>query len=170
MDRYHKFVSGLFQAVSAGFLVIVMVVVVLQVFFRYVAQIVVPWTEEASRYLCIWMVFTGAVFGIAEDSHIKVTFLQDKAAPVLRHLIVLFSYLVMALLNSIILAGSLRLILQNWRQLAVTFPVSVAALYAVLTLFSAVSLPLIVYLFWMRAAELRRGENSLSNGGRERKA
>lgn len=170
MDRYHKTVSGLFQAASAAFLVIVLVVVVLQVFFRYVLQSIVPWTEEAARYLCIWMVFCGAVFGIAEDSHIKVTFLQDKAPPVLRRLIVLFSYLVMALLNIIILAGSLRLIQQNWKQLAVTFPVSVAALYAALTLFAAVSLPLIVYLFWLRALELVRKDGSPSAGGRKRKA
>ncbi len=160
MNRVFKFISVIFKMVSAGFLFAIVIVVVLQVFFRYVAHIVVPWTEEAARYLCIWMVFTGAVYAVAHDNHLKISFFQDKAAPKLKKLLVLFSYFVMALFSLIILLGSIHLIQQNWKQLAVTFPLSIAVLYVPLTIFATISLPLLVYLFAARIASPKNGRNS----------
>ncbi len=97
MKKIHQFLSNIFELLSAGFLLCVAITVVLQVFFRYVARIVVPWTEEAARYFCIWMVFTGAVVAIAQDNHIKITFLIDRIPEKGKHLLVLFSYVVIVL-------------------------------------------------------------------------
>ena len=72
-----KRLSALFETVAMVFLAGILVTVCLQVFFRYVAGIVAPWTEEATRYLGIWMVFMGATAAVAQGSHIAVSALVD---------------------------------------------------------------------------------------------
>src|SRR4026207_1086458 len=56
-----------------GTVAILIVPVTLQIIARYTALI--PswiWTEEASRFLFIWMVMLGAMIGIREGTHFEV--------------------------------------------------------------------------------------------------
>ena len=64
MKKVYKVIADSFEYTSTFFLLCILIVVILQVFFRYVAEIVVPWTEELARYLCIWMVFMGATAAV----------------------------------------------------------------------------------------------------------
>ena len=69
IDGYHRLLTGL-MVVSVAILI---VPVTLQIISRYTALI--PswiWTEEASRFLFIWMVMLGAMIGIREHSHFEV--------------------------------------------------------------------------------------------------
>lgn len=146
MRKLSKIISHSFETVSVVFLVCVLVTVILQVFFRYVARIVVPWTEEAARYFCIWMVFTGAAAAVAQEAHIKITFLVERVPKLARHLFSLLSYGVVLLFNVIILLGSIELVKLNWGQEAVTFPISVGVLYLAITVSSAAILILLVFI------------------------
>jgi TRAP-type C4-dicarboxylate transport system permease small subunit len=114
--------------------------VVLQVFFRYVAGIVAPWTEEATRYLGIWMVFMGATAAVAQGSHIAVNALVDRLPDRLKGGAGLAALAVALLFNLIVFLGSLQLIRLNWEQQATTFPVSVAVLYLAVAVSSGASL------------------------------
>lgn len=51
---------------------LMIVVVGLQVFFRFVIKGSLPWSEELSRYLMIWTVYIGASLGAKEGAHIGV--------------------------------------------------------------------------------------------------
>jgi TRAP-type transport system small permease protein len=130
-----------FEALAMLFLSGVLIAVVLQVFFRYVAQIAVPWTEEATRYLGIWMVFMGSVAAMAQGSHIAVTVLVERFPERLRRLVERFGALAMFVFLLIVFLGSLQLIRLNWEQEAVTFPVSVAVLYVAVAVFAGIGLP-----------------------------
>jgi len=48
------------------------VVVGLQVFFRFVIKGSLPWSEELARYLMVWTVYIGASLGAKEGAHIGV--------------------------------------------------------------------------------------------------
>lgn len=48
------------------------VVVGLQVFFRFVVKGSLPWSEELARYFMVWAVFIGASLGAKEGAHIGV--------------------------------------------------------------------------------------------------
>jgi TRAP-type C4-dicarboxylate transport system permease small subunit len=96
------------------------------------------------------MVFMGAIVAIARDNHIKITFLVDRIPPKGKHGLVLFSYSVVVLFTLIVLFGSIQLVQLNWGQEAVTFPISVGVLYLALTVFSGVSLILMIFLVWNR--------------------
>src|SRR5690349_6503663 len=74
IDAYHRLLTWLMVATVA----ILIVPVTLQIISRYTALI--PswiWTEEASRFLFIWMVMLGAMIGVREHSHFEVDVWPD---------------------------------------------------------------------------------------------
>ena len=48
------------------------IVVFMSTFFRYTQLLVVPWAEELSRYLMVWIVFIGIGAGAKTNSHFTV--------------------------------------------------------------------------------------------------
>ena len=73
---YHQLLTWL----MVGTVAILIVPVTLQIIARYTALI--PswiWTEEASRFLFIWMVMLGAMIGVREHSHFEVDVWPDLA-------------------------------------------------------------------------------------------
>lgn len=54
------------------FLALMSIIIVLQVFFRYVLNNSLSWSEELARYLFIWMIYIGISYGVKLDKHICV--------------------------------------------------------------------------------------------------
>ena len=52
--------------------------ILLQVFFRFVIYVPFPWSEECARYLMIWMGMLGSVVALQKGRHIGVTFFVEK--------------------------------------------------------------------------------------------
>ena len=68
-DWYHRALTWLMVAA----LVVLLIPVSLQIFARFTELI--PrylWTEEASRFLFIWVVMLGAMIGVREATHFEV--------------------------------------------------------------------------------------------------
>ncbi len=57
---------------------------IMQVFFRYVVQISVPWTEEAARFSLILVTFWGAATALRDKEHISIPTLFEKIPEKLR--------------------------------------------------------------------------------------
>ena len=51
---------------------------VLQVFFRYVVQASLGWSEELSRYLFVWLIFIGSALALPKGSHIAIDVLVNE--------------------------------------------------------------------------------------------
>jgi len=85
--------------------------VLLGVFFRYVVHDALTWTEEAARYLMIWMGFLGTGLALREGNHVAVEFLVDKMyADARRVLFVIIRLLSLFFLLSVIGAGAVLLL------------------------------------------------------------
>jgi TRAP-type C4-dicarboxylate transport system permease small subunit len=69
IDGYHRLLTWLMVATVATLLV----PVTMQIIARFTDLIpAYIWTEEASRFLFIWMVMLGAMIGIREGTHFEV--------------------------------------------------------------------------------------------------
>jgi TRAP-type C4-dicarboxylate transport system permease small subunit len=53
-------------------------VILIQVFFRYVIYLPVPWTAELAKYLMVWMGMLGAVAALRQGRHIGVRVLVER--------------------------------------------------------------------------------------------
>ena len=84
---YLRFCDTLIWAAQMAVITLVAamtVIVLLGIFFRYVIGNALPWTEETSRYLMIWMGFLGTGVALREGSHVAMSLFLDKAPPPLR--------------------------------------------------------------------------------------
>ena len=80
MRRFLRWYHQLLTWLMVGTVAVLIVPVTLQIIARYTALI--PswiWTEEASRFLFIWMVMLGAMIGVREHSHFEVDVWPDLA-------------------------------------------------------------------------------------------
>ncbi|WP_353988611.1 TRAP transporter small permease [Ruicaihuangia caeni] len=64
--------------VSCVLMAVVFVLILIQVFSRYVMGAPLPWSEELSRFLFIWLVFASATFVMARRRHIVVVLFGAK--------------------------------------------------------------------------------------------
>lgn len=62
-----------FEEVILALLSTIMVVVIfLQVFMRFVMENSLSWSEELARYSFIWLIYIGISYGVKKQRHIKV--------------------------------------------------------------------------------------------------
>lgn len=123
---------GLETIASVGFLVMC-ISVILQVVFRYVLQVVAPWTEELARFACIWAVFLGAAVCFDEQAHIKIDFLSSKVSgKATRQLLLLCNVLVTSTFLLSAFYGSILLLRVGWSDTATTIPIQMGLVYIAL--------------------------------------
>ena len=65
---------GLADTTLAVLLGVIVIVMFAQVFFRYVLNNSLSWSEEVVRFLFIWLTFFGAAINIRDQWHIRVDF------------------------------------------------------------------------------------------------
>jgi TRAP-type C4-dicarboxylate transport system permease small subunit len=68
MRRLNRWVDGIVVGLFAATLLLVNV----QIVCRFVLSISVPWTEEVSRLLFIWLAYLGAAIGLREGTMIVI--------------------------------------------------------------------------------------------------
>lgn len=68
-----------------------------QISFRYVFEISAPWTEEAARYLMIWMALLASGLAFKNGEHFSIDFLTSRMGPRLRMSVVLWMSLIAGL-------------------------------------------------------------------------
>ena len=114
LKRFSKAVNMTVSYIGISLFVVLIVACVAQVFFRFVLNNSLSWTEELARYCFIWMHMIGASLLIESGEHATVTVIMDllhgaarKVLDVLIELVILLSGAVM-LRSGIILAYSSR--------------------------------------------------------------
>jgi TRAP-type C4-dicarboxylate transport system permease small subunit len=79
---------------------------VLGVFFRYVVQDALTWTEEFARYLMIWMGFLGMGLAVRTGGHVAVDLLVTRLpARLQRATLLVVQALVLTFLLAVVIAG-----------------------------------------------------------------
>ena len=82
MKTYEKIIDYLNKATGAVVIVmlaILVVIVLLAVFYRYVLNDSITWSAEVARYMCIWVGFLSASLVLNERGHIGLEFFIHKA-------------------------------------------------------------------------------------------
>ena len=77
MDKRHRltrWLEGLQSNICTVFLALMSIVVIVQVFSRYIFNYSFVWAEELVRYLMIWMVMVGSALVQSRNEHIRIDF------------------------------------------------------------------------------------------------
>ena len=77
-QKLDRIMAGIGTVLSVISVAIVVILGILQVVFRFVLKISVPWTEEMMRALFIYIVFFGLILVERENGEVRTTMLIEK--------------------------------------------------------------------------------------------
>jgi TRAP-type C4-dicarboxylate transport system permease small subunit len=140
MRTFSRSVWAFVERLALVAFVAMLLLVIAQVFFRYVAQLSVPWTEEAARWFYAYQIFLGCIIAARDKLHLQVTFVLDRFPPRLQAAVqcgiavsgliflagIIWGGAVMVWATSTVEAGSFAL---SMSYLYLSIPVSLAFLF-----------------------------------------
>jgi len=106
------------MALLVVFGAVMSVVVMLQIIFRFVIYIPLPWSEELARYLMIWTGMVGSFVALREGRHIGVTLVVNRLPPRTAAGVAVFVQMLTILFLFILAKQGLALALVNLNQLS----------------------------------------------------
>jgi len=109
MDKVEKFLDGIEKVIIylCYLLVSLMVInTVTGVFFRFILNNALSWTDEVGRYMMIWVGFFGCYLAARDNSHVGVEMFVDLFKPAIRRVFHVAARLVVITFLVLILAKS----------------------------------------------------------------
>jgi TRAP-type C4-dicarboxylate transport system permease small subunit len=104
----------LLDGITVLILVVLLAVVGVQIFARYVLNHSLYWSEELARYLFIYLVFLGAAVALRRDGHIRVSFLVERLPAGWQRTTAVLVDLVILVFAGTVLWQSVRLAAMVW--------------------------------------------------------
>ncbi|WP_425417285.1 TRAP transporter small permease [Oricola indica] len=148
--------------VANASLVLLVVVLAAQIFFRYVLHVGLSWSEEISRFAFIWFVYISASLAAQRGTHIRVTMFV-RIIPGAERYLLLLADIVWIVFNAFVVAAGLLLI-----QRTLKYPVystslflPLAYIYTIIPIAHALMILRIVerqWRFWRLGEPLIAGE------------
>lgn len=129
MHTFARWLWGFVECLALAAFICMLVLVMAQVFFRYVLQVAVPWTEEAARWFYAWQIFLGSSLAMRDRLHLQITVLLDRFSGTPRALLDFLTALAGLGFLVGIIWGSLLMIRAVYPVQAGSFAVSTSYLY-----------------------------------------
>lgn len=147
------------RIVLVALMTVMLIDMMLGVFFRYVVERPLPWTEEVGNLTLVWLTFIGGAIGLTRGAHFSIRLLSDHLGPEgQRALSILLSVAIMSL--GIVLAPtSWRLMIASSTSQLPSLGISVGVQYAAAFVGA---LMFIWYASWLALSTLR-GKASTRN-------
>ena len=123
---------------------IMTILILLQIFFRFVFYVPFPWSEECARYLMIWMGMLGSVVALQKYRHIGVMVLIKKIPENIRRWVTLVVLLVMIGFLSVFFQQGVVFSLLNLNQMSPAMEIPMLIPYSVIPLGAAMMILTIV--------------------------
>lgn len=82
---------------------VMVIIITMQVFYRYVLVKPIPWAEEAARYLFVWATFLGASVAVKTKQHTIVLFFVEKVPEKMKRTVLFLGYVIVILFLAVIL-------------------------------------------------------------------
>ncbi|QDR79367.1 TRAP transporter small permease [Sporomusa termitida] len=107
-------------------------IIFLQVIARYAFGNSLTWSEEAGRYLFVWMTFLGTPLAVRNRSHVALDVLIGKLPRQLRKPVIAFGYLAMMALAGVMIYAAVNMMTLGSRQVSAALQLPMKWVYLVL--------------------------------------
>ena len=93
---------GFWDYLIALILALLVIIMFTQVFFRYVLNHSLSWSEELTKYLFVWLVFLGGALCLRDKTHIGVDFFISLLPDFFKPGIRIFNYLLITIFSILV--------------------------------------------------------------------
>jgi len=77
-NRFDKILLKLIEISVSSLLALMFIIVMTSIFFRYIINLPIFWTEELARYIMFYMVMLGSAVAFREERHPALLFIIQK--------------------------------------------------------------------------------------------
>jgi len=95
-------------------LVVTVLLVLVQIFSRYVIQQNVKGIEEVARLTLVWGCFIGAGYCVIHDKHINIDFIVTRFPPPLRKAVEVISILILLVVSGVMIGAGTAFVIKRW--------------------------------------------------------
>lgn len=92
--KFFRLLSGVEKYSLIVILVLMMLALMLQVFFRFVLNDPLLWSEEFARIMLIWLGLAGIGYGLKTDAHVKMEVFFNRMPPLAKKVVSVMIYLI----------------------------------------------------------------------------
>ena len=156
---------GLLASCRWGVVVLVAAItaiVALGVFFRFVLNNSLPWTEEVAKFVMVWLAFIGAPVVLREGGHIAIDFIPTRLPKRL-------GFALLTIIQLVVMVVLAVLVFQGWAlawnarpQIAATVDISLFYIFLAVPIGSALMLIVSLELLLRQAASIRSPDDPAS--------
>jgi TRAP-type C4-dicarboxylate transport system permease small subunit len=123
-------ISIIFKPIIAILFFIMILITFTQVIFRYILNSALPWAGEITIFFFIWIIFLGAAITLHKGLHIGVDIFTNFLNKKYQKLILIFTNILIVIFCSLIIAGSIPLIIDNYSQRSPALEIRLTFIYA----------------------------------------
>ena len=87
MQRLVALIMKGIEVITVLLLAVMSILVIVNVFMRFLLDSGIVFSEEVSRYIFIWVIFLGAIIAMYRNAHVNVAFIRDSLSPSLQLII-----------------------------------------------------------------------------------
>lgn len=138
--KINEKIKGISSYISAISLILMVGVVFIQTFTRFVIFYSIPWSEEASRYLFIIMIVIGFNAAISNKEMIRISVIDDFLTPSIKKILDHIIFFISLLVISIFSYSAFNLIGFGYYQLSPAMQIPMSIMYIIMFLGLSLSL------------------------------
>lgn len=107
----------------------ILVTMMLQIFFRYIFNAPLTWTEELARYLYIWACWCGAPVAMRRGNHVVITVLAERLPRRVAQVLALFTHAIALFFLLQLTFQGTHLAIRSHTVEAITLPIPWSMIY-----------------------------------------
>ncbi|MBQ6293849.1 MAG: TRAP transporter small permease [Lachnospiraceae bacterium] len=151
MESKDNTFDKILRAILGTTLIVMTIIALLQVLFRYVIKSSLAWSEEAARYLQIWLTFIGAAYAIKKGTHIAMTDIVSRMPKLVATGMKIFTDLLLLAFSVFSLYQGIQLVKATSKQTTPAIGIPTSLVYLSIPVGGAIS---IIYLCWKYIAKI----------------
>lgn len=130
--KCRKIFNRVEDLLTIGITVLLVVVVFLQVVFRYFFNSPLAWSEELARYVFIWLVYISAAVVLRDDSHMSMDFFVTRMSEKFRVFVDIMTKILISIFMIICIVQSITLIRITLPQISPSLSIPMGLIYLAL--------------------------------------
>ncbi|GAA2806174.1 TRAP transporter small permease [Saccharopolyspora taberi] len=132
LNRVRRALGGVLAAFAGALLVSMTLLVLYQVFTRYVLGTPAAFTEELVRYALIWTSMISAAYAFLHRKHMALVVLRGRFSPAVRHVLVIASDVLVLVFSVVVLViGGTMLVLSAATNYSALLGISRGLVYTI---------------------------------------
>lgn len=130
-----KAVGGMNQIIKMilnVMLFMMVILIFLQVIFRFIFESPLAWTEESARFLLVWITFLGAAYAMSTRAHIGIDVFVNLFPKKVKNVVTVISWLAGLIFFFILVYQGYNLAIKNMAQTSSTLNIPMGYIYYVI--------------------------------------